>query len=410
MTVEALQVIQDLAVVLLASLVMALIFRRLGLPLLVGYIIAGIILGPYTPPFSLLLHPDILDLFAQIGIVFLLLGVGLEYPVARLRAVGRPALLIALSEAAATFIAGWAVGRLLGLSEFNSLFLGLAISVTSTIILAAVLEEMGVLREKAAGLILGVTIVEDVFAVSVLGLLESVASSGRVSWFGVAIAVLVVVAFIGVVLLAGSRIIPGLVDAVARSQRKDLLLLTVLGLAFGLSILSSLAGLSVATGAFLAGVLVADSASQPTAKELVTPVRDLFAAVFFVSIGALMDFALLPPLILLVVALLVVALVLKFVVTFVATRSQGFGVETARRTAAAIAGPRGELSLVVAQGGADVGATSAFVLPTIGAITLATSVLTPFLLRAAWRKKEGESVLANPAGAAESADRLEPST
>ncbi|HZY92975.1 MAG TPA: cation:proton antiporter, partial [Thermoplasmata archaeon] len=115
MVLESIQVIQDLAVVVIAALLMAALFRRLHQPVMVGYILAGVILGPYTPPFSLLLHPEILDLFAQIGIIFLLLAIGMEYPIVRLRAVGRPALLIALAEALATLGVGYAVGLAFGL-------------------------------------------------------------------------------------------------------------------------------------------------------------------------------------------------------------------------------------------------------------------------------------------------------
>ena len=125
MATEVVQVIQDLAVVLLAAALVAALFRRLGLPTMIGFILAGIVLGPYTPPFSFLIHPDILNLLAQIGIVFLFMFLGMEYPVARLRSVGLLGFAIAASESLVTFAAGFTVGMGLGLSTFNSLFLGL---------------------------------------------------------------------------------------------------------------------------------------------------------------------------------------------------------------------------------------------------------------------------------------------
>ncbi|HZY91890.1 MAG TPA: cation:proton antiporter, partial [Thermoplasmata archaeon] len=279
------------------------------------------------------------------------------------------------------------VGLAFGLSEFDSLFLGLAISVTSTVILAEVLEELGVLRDQEAGLVLGVTIVEDIVVVSILGVLQSLATSGRVSYLAIGVAVVLVIVFVGATLLLGSRIVPRAVDRVAETDRAGLLLLAVLGLAFGLSIVSSLIGISVATGAFLAGVLVAESRSQTKARELVVPLKELFGAIFFVAIGALMDFELLPGFVGLVVALLVSALVVKWVATYLSARALAISGPTAGRTALTVAGPRGELSLVVAKGGADVQATSAFVLPVVGAIVLVSSVLAPFLVRIAWRRE-----------------------
>ncbi len=385
MVAEAVQVVQDLAVVLLAAVLMAALFHRLGQRPMVGYILAGVVLGPYTPPFSLLTHPDVLNLLAQIGIVFLLMALGMEFPIARLRSVGRPALVIALAESLTTFAAGYLVGAAFRLPQFDSLFLGLAVSVTSTVILANLLEEMGVLREEAAGLVLGITVIEDIVAVSLLGVLQSVASTGGLSLLRVGLSVGLVVALIGATLVLGSRSVPRLIDAVAGEGRRDLLLLTILALGFGLSALSSVIGISVAAGAFLAGVLVAESRTQGPAREMVTPLKELFGAIFFVSIGALMDFGVLAPYVPLVLTLIGVSIAVKFGATYLAARSQRVPPATAERTAVAIAGPRGELSLVVADGGADVQATTPLVLPTVGAVTLVTSILTPLLLHLTWR-------------------------
>lgn len=385
MAVEAVQVVQDLAIVMATAFAMAFVFHRIHQPPLIGYILAGMVIGPYTPPFSLVTHPEVLDLLAQIGIVFLLLAVGLEYPVSRLRAVGRKALVIALTENLATFAAGFFVAQAFGFSRFDSLFLGLAASVTSTVILARLLEERGLLSDGLAGLVLGVTVLEDIIAVSALGVLQSLASAGSVALLPVLLAVGLVVAFVVLTLVLGSRAVPRLIDLAARTGRNDLLLLAVLALALGLSVLSNLIGISVATGAFLAGVLVAESRSQASAKVLVTPLKELFGAVFFVSIGALMDIELLPAVILPVAALLAASIGVKYAATYLSARRERMGPTDAHRTALTLAGPRGELSLVVAKGGADIGATSAVVLPIVGAMALVTSFVSPYLVRLGWR-------------------------
>jgi CPA2 family monovalent cation:H+ antiporter-2 len=385
MTIDAVLVVQDLAIVLLVALAVALIFHRLGQPLLVGYVIAGIIIGPYTPPFGLLHYPDVLEALAQIGIAFLLFAVGLEYPLARLREVGRKSLVIASAEAFSTFAAGFGLGRVFGYTTFDSLFLGLAISVTSTVILSQALEDLGLLERKETSLILGITVVEDVITVSLLSVLQSTASSGHLALPSLLLTLGLVLAFIAGTILVGSRSVPWLVDRLAARGPPELLLLGVLGLALGLAAISSLLGISIATGAFLAGVLVAESKNQGVAKALVAPFKQVFGAIFFVSMGALMDFRLLPAYALEIAAFLGTAISVKFVTTYLAARQQRVGPREARLAAVNLSASGGELSLVVAEGGADVGATSAFVLPFVGALTIVTTFLSPYLVRFAWR-------------------------
>ncbi len=161
--------------------VTALASYRLKQPMVIGYIVAGMIIGPYTPPFSFILRPEILNLVAEIGIVLLLFVVGLEYPIAKLRSVGRRALIIAFSEAFGTFGLGFVVGQIIGMTLFDSLFIALAISVTSTVVLSQVLQEFGIAKTDVSTLLLGVTVIEDIIIVSTLAVLQSVASTGTLT-------------------------------------------------------------------------------------------------------------------------------------------------------------------------------------------------------------------------------------
>jgi monovalent cation:H+ antiporter-2, CPA2 family len=385
MTIEEVLVVQDLAIVVLVAVAMALLFRWLRQPLLIGYILAGMIIGPYTPPFSLIHYPDILSALAELGIVFLLFAVGLEYPIARLRAVGRKSLVIAMTEALGTFVAGFLVGEAFGFTLWDSLFIGLAISVTSTVILSSALEDLGLLRRADTSLVLGITVVEDIITVSGLGILQSTAANGHLSVESIVLALALVVVFIAGVLTIGPRTISPLIDRARASGYSEILLLSLVALAFGLALVSSLIGISVATGSFLAGVLVAESKSQAVAHDLVRPLKELFGAIFFVSMGALMDIGLLPTYFLPILAFLAAAFGVKLTATYLAARQQGIVPAEARRTAMTLSASGGELSIVVAKGGADVGATSAFVLPFIGALTVVTTVIAPFLIRFAWR-------------------------
>ena len=195
---------------------------RFKQPMVVGYIGAGMIIGPHTPPFSLILNLDVLNLFAEIGIVLLLFVVGMEFPIDKLRKIGRRAFLIALSEALGTFSIGFVVGQYaLNFSFFDSLFLALAISVTSTVIVMKVLEELGKIREESSVLILSVAIIEDILVISMLAILQSVGSTGGLSLEDVGISVAITLAFIAGVLVIGSKTVLRLIDYVSRTNQHD---------------------------------------------------------------------------------------------------------------------------------------------------------------------------------------------
>jgi CPA2 family monovalent cation:H+ antiporter-2 len=387
------QVVQDFAIIMVVASVMALISYRLKQPMVIGYIVAGMIIGPYTPPFSFILHPEILNLLSEIGIVLLLFVVGLEYPIAKLRSVGRKALVIAFSEAFGTFVLGFAVGQIIGMTLFDSLFIALAISVTSTVVLSRVLQEFGIAKTDVSTLLLGVTVIEDIIIVSTLAVLQSVASSGTLAIEEIAISTGLVLAFIAGALFIGSKTIPKFVDFVSKTNQVDVLVVAILGVAFGLSFIGNQLGISVAAGAFFAGVLVAESKSQATARVLTSPLKDMFAALFFVSVGALMDVSQLPLFIIPALIFVATSFAAKFITVYLSSKSQGLSKKATIQTAFGSSASGGELSLVVAKGGADVGATSAFVLPMVGTMTIITSFLSPYLVKFGWkigdRFKEG---------------------
>ena len=381
----ATQVVQDFAIIMVVASVMALISYRLKQPMVIGYIVAGIIIGPHTPPFSFILHPEILNLLAEIGIVLLLFVVGLEYPIAKLRSVGRKALVIAFSEAFGTFGLGFLVGQLIGMSLFDSLFIALAISVTSTVVLSRVLQEFGIAKTEVSSLLLGVTVIEDIIIVSTLAVLQSVASTGTLTIAEIALSIVMVLAFIAGALFLGSKTIPKFVDYVSKTNQVDVLVVAILGVAFGLSFVANQLGISVAAGAFFAGVLVAESKSQATARVMTSPLKDMFAALFFVSVGALMDVSQLPLFIIPALIFVVTSFAAKFITVYLSSKSQRLGNKASIQTAFGSSASGGELALVTAKGGADVGATSAFVLPMVGTMTIITSFLSPYIVKFGWK-------------------------
>ena len=383
------QILQDLSVIMIIAGGMAMLSWRFKQPLIVGYIGAGMIIGPHTSPLSLILNLDVLNLFAEIGIVLLLFVVGMEFPIEKLRKVGRKAFIIALSEALGTFSIGFIVGQYaLSFSFYDSLFLALAVSVTSTVIVMRVLEELGMIKEESSVLILSVAIIEDIIVISMLAILQSASSTGGLSFADIGISVGITLAFIVGVLAVGSKTVPRMVDYVSRTNQHDVLVVIFLAVVFGLSFIAYQLGISVATGAFFAGVLIAESKSHSVSRVLATPIRDMFAALFFVSVGALMDISLLPIFIVPAVVLVIVSLLAKFLTVFLASRLQGLSKLTSLRAGIGLSSSGGELALVVAKGGGDVGVTSSFLLPMVGAMTIITTFISPYIIKYGWRFAE----------------------
>jgi CPA2 family monovalent cation:H+ antiporter-2 len=378
-------VVMDLAIIMVVAAVMITIAFKLKQPMIIGYIFAGMIIGPFTPPFTLVSSLDTINLLAELGIIMLLFVVGTEFPVVKLRAVGRISLIVALAEALGTLMIVFFIAQHLGFSFFDSMFLSLAMSITSTVVTVRVLEELGLIHDKSSLLLLGISIVEDILAISILAILQSVAAADAegngFSLVNIAISVGVVGAFIGSILVIGSKYMPPIIDRVGRTNDYTLLLLVILALAFGLSFVAQGLGLSVATGAFLAGVLVAESKSASVAKIVTIPLRDMFGAIFFISIGALMDISLIPVFIIPAAILILASFASKFLIVTSILSKAKIDNTTALRTGLGMASAKGELSLVVVKGGQDVGAITNSILPILGVVTIITTFITPFIIR-----------------------------
>jgi monovalent cation:H+ antiporter-2, CPA2 family len=385
MVIELGPILQDFTIIMVVASIMAMISYKLRQPMVIGYIIAGMIIGPYTPPFSLISNFDVLNLFAEIGVILLLFVVGMEFPIEKLRKIGKKALVIAFSEALGTFTIGYLVCQGLNYSLTDSLFLALAISVTSTVIVMRMLEELGMIKEEASIIILGVAVIEDIIIISMLAILQSVSSSGELSGIELITSIGTVLAFIGGALFIGSKTVPRFVNLIGKTNQHDVLVVAILGVAFGLSFIAFEIGISVATGAFFAGVLIAESKVHSVTQVLTTPLKDMFGALFFVSVGALMNITLLPSFIVPAIILILVSIGAKFFTVYVASKSQGYTTQTALRTAFGLSSSGGELALVVAKGGTDVGVTSSFLLPMVGTMTIITTFITPYLIKVGWK-------------------------
>jgi CPA2 family monovalent cation:H+ antiporter-2 len=244
------------------------------------------------------------------------------------------------------------------------------------------------MREESATLILGTAIIEDILIISLLAIFQSMGTSGNISVNEIALSIGVTIGFIAVVLALGSKIVPKLMDVIARTNQHDVLIVAAVGVAFGLAFVSFELGISVAAGAFFAGVLVAESKSHSVTSILATPVKDIFAALFFVSVGALMDFKLIPQFIVPALILIGVSIGAKFLTVYASSRLQGISNITSTRTAVGLSSSGGEIALVVAKGGIDVGAANPIILPMVGTMTIITTFISPYVIKYGWKFTE----------------------
>ena len=378
-------IVQDFAVIMIVAAIMLFITHKLKQSMVIGYLIAGMIIGPYTPPFTLINEIETVNIFAELGIIMLLFVIGIEFPIAKLKQIGKISMMVGLTESIGTLIITFFVAQRLGFTIFDSMFLGLAMSITSTVVTIKVLEELGKIKERTSMLILGILIVEDIVAVSALAILQSIAvaatNTEEIAIFPISISIAIAVVFIGSILILGSKFLPNLIDKVGKTNDYALLLIVILGLAFGLSFIANMLGLSVVIGAFLAGVLVAESRTATVAKVITIPLRDVFSALFFVSIGALVNVALIPLYIIPVIILILTAFTVKLILVLAILSKSKFDYAERLKVGLGLATAKGEMSLVIAKGGQDVGAITSSILPILSVVTIITSFATPYVLK-----------------------------
>jgi len=390
--------ITDLAFIMIIGAVVTLAFFKIRQPLIIGYLFAGMLIGPLSPFWAWILPEggpstslegvgilsDIssFSLFAEIGVILLLFVIGIEFPYAKIKNIGRVAVGVGTIGLFSTLGAIFYTATALGLQFMDALFIAAALSISSTAIIVKLLEEMGRIKKESSILVLGILIVEDVIAVILISSLQSIALVGTVSIESIIAVVAVAIILIVGTFTVGTRVIPPLIDRVAAAERREILLLSVLGVCFGYALLANIVGLSVAIGAFLAGVLVAESKSAEVAKLLSSPIKDMFVAIFFISVGALMDVSQLENYIFVAIALIAVATGMKFggnlIGNFIFRQRRA----KALRSAFTLAAPRGEFSIIIVKVGVDMGVVSSFLFPLIGIISIITAFLSPYLIKA----------------------------
>jgi CPA2 family monovalent cation:H+ antiporter-2 len=381
-TVHAISFIQDLAVIMLVAGVVTILFHRLRQPVVLGYIVAGFIIGPHTPPFGLIHDEDTIKTLAELGVIFLMFCLGLEFSLRKLFKVGATAFIAAFLEIVLMIWIGYEIGRWFDWSTMDSLFLGAILAISSTTIIVKALNDLKMKNERFAQLIFGVLIVEDILGIGIIALLSGIAVSGTVSSGEVFSTVGKLSLFMIIALVVGILVVPRLLAYVATFESNEMLLVTVLGLCFGFCLLVVKLEYSMVLGAFLIGAIMAESRQLLKIERLIEPIRDMFSAIFFVAIGLMID-----PAILLdyawPIAVITVAVVLgKMVSCGLGAFIAGNDGKTSLRVGMGLS-QIGEFSFIIAALGMTLQVTSDFLYPVAVAVSVLTTLSTPYLIRAA---------------------------
>lgn len=379
---HAISFIQDMAVIMLVAGLVTILCHRFKQPVVLGYIIAGFLIGPHTPPFALIHEEETIKILAELGVIFLMFCLGLEFSLRKLFKVGATAFIAAFLEIVLMIWIGYEIGAFFGWSTMDSLFLGAILAISSTTIIIKALSDLKMKNERFAQLIFGVLIVEDILGIGIIALLSGIALSGSVETGQVFATVGKLSLFMVVALVIGILLVPRLLAYVAKFESNEMLLVTVLGLCFGFCLLVVKLEYSMVLGAFLIGAIIAESRQLAQIERLVEPVRDMFSAIFFVAIGLMIDPAILVeyawP-----IAVITVAVVLgKMVSCGIGAFIAGNDGRTSLRVGMGLS-QIGEFSFIIAALGMTLQVTSDFLYPVAVAVSAITTLLTPYLIRSA---------------------------
>lgn len=374
--------IKDLALILGAAAVTTLIFRMLKQPLVLGYIIAGLLVGPNFNFFPTISDAENVRIWAEIGVVVLLFSLGLEFSFKKLMRVGGSASISGIIEISGMLMLGYTTGTLLGWSQMNAIFLGGIIAISSTTIIIRAFEEQKLKDKSFAASVMGMLVIEDIVAVLLMVLLSTVAVSKQFAGMELILAVVKLVFFISLWFLSGILILPSFFRWAARWLNDETLLIISLGLCLGMVILATNIGFSAALGAFIMGSVLAETSQAEMIEHQMQPVKNLFGAIFFVSVGMLIDPVLLwqykwP--------VLIITLAVMLGKTFFVTLGSFISGQPLKQSlqAGMSMSQIGEFSFIIATLGVSLGVTAQFLYPIAVGVSVITTFTTPFMIKAA---------------------------
>ena len=374
------KLITDLAIMLLTAGVVAVLFKRLKLPLVLGYILAGFLVGPYMPYFLTVADKASIETWSEIGIIVLMFSLGLEFNLHKLASVGTTAVVTALTEVLGMLALGYLVGQALGWSMMDSVFLGGMLSMSSTTIIIKAFDELGVRSEGFAQLVFGTLVIEDIAGIFMMIILSTVSVSKNISGGALALQLGMLVLYLALWLILGIYILPTLLRKAERFLNDETLLIASLGICFGMVLLAEKLGFSSALGAFLAGSLMAGTIHAERVEHLTSSVKDLFGSVFFLSVGMLIDPAMIVRYIIPILILTLVTIAGKLVISSLGVLLSGQSLSRAVRCGCSLA-QIGEFAFIIATLGMNLGVIADHLYPIVVSVSVITTLTTPFLIK-----------------------------
>ena len=376
------QLIIDLAVILVAAGLVTIIFKWLKQPVVLGYIVAGLLAGPAVKFIPTVGDSVNIQTWADIGVIFLLFSLGLDFSFKKLVKVGGTAVIGAITVVIGMMTTGYIVARMLGWDSMNGLFLGGMLSMSSTTIIFKAFDDMGLRNRRFAGVVFGVLIVEDLFAVLLMVLLSTVAVSKNFDGGALFGNVVKLAVFLLICFVVGIYLIPSFLKSARRFLNEETLLIVSLGLCLGMVIIATKSGFSAALGAFVMGSILAETVQAERIEHIVKPVKDLFGAIFFVSVGMLIDPVLLWEYKWVILLLTIVVMLGQILFASTGIILSGQDLKTAVKSGFSLA-QIGEFAFIIASLGLSLKVTREELYPIVVAVSVITTFFTPYMIRMA---------------------------
>lgn len=379
-TVHIPNLINDLGLILITAAIAVLIFRKLKQPLVLGYLVAGFLASEYFHFFPTVKDTNSITVWAEIGVIFLLFSLGLEFSFKKLLKVGGTASITALTQIFTMIVIGYFAGKFMGWEEMNCIFLGVILSISSTTIILKAFDELGVKSQKFTGNVIGALIVQDIVAILMMVLLSTIAVSQQFSGTELIQSLLKLGFFLAIWFISGIFFIPTLLRKLKPLFTDEMLLIISLALCLLMVIFAANVGFSAALGAFIMGSIIAETNEAEHIEHLVKPVKDLFGAIFFVSVGMLINPETLVEYVFPVMLLTLITIFGQSITSTIGTLISGQPLKESIQTGMSLS-QIGEFSFIIATLGASLNVTSDFLYPIVVAVSAVTAFTTPFMIK-----------------------------
>ena len=385
---EELHLVTDLALILISAGVTTILFKWLKQPLVLGYIVAGFLVGPHFNLFPTITQTAVISEWSEIGIIFLLFALGLEFSFKRLFQVGSTAFITAGVEIITVFLAGFLTGYLFGWTTTESIFLGGMLAMSSTTIVIKAFSDMGIKKQKFADIVLVVLIIQDLVAILMMVLLPAIAVRNNLDGSEMLMSIIKLVFFIILWFLVGIYVFPSFFKWTRKLINEETLLIISIGLCFGMVALATSLGFSSALGAFVMGSILGETVEGHKIEKLMKSIKDLFGAIFFVSVGMMVDPQILVQYWLPIVILSLVTIIVKAVMSAAGVLMSGESLKVAVQTGMSLS-QIGEFAFIIATLGNSLGVMEDYIYPVIVAVSVITTFTTPYCIKLAGPLADG---------------------